>query len=124
MLSKSDNSTHRNQLTDMLAKEEEPAAPPTKPEAIKSITVPKYRIKGNVVEYVVNCQNEKSMWQVFRRYQAFKKLHSDLSSLCTFGNPNHCKQGVIPVLCGSHLFEATNQSPELVEQRRRYLSAA
>lgn len=90
-------------------------------ETIKSITVPKYRIRGNVVEYVISCQNEKSMWQVFRRYQAFKKLHSDLTNLCSFGSPNHCKYGAVPVLTGSHLFEATNQSPELVEKRRRYL---
>ena len=104
----------------MLAKDP-PEEAPSRVESIKSITVPKYRIRGNVVEYVVSCQNDKSMWQVFRRYQAFKKLHADLSGLCTFSNPNHCKYGVVPVLCGSHLFEATNQSPELVEKRRRYL---
>jgi len=104
----------------MLAKEP-PEEAPTRVEAIKSVTVPKYRIRGNVVEYVVSCQNDKSMWQVYRRYQAFKKLHADLSGLCSFSNPNHCKYGVVPVLCGSHLFEATNQSPELVEKRRRFL---
>jgi serine/threonine protein kinase len=105
----------------MLAKEPPAEDEATKFENIKSITVPKYRVRGNVVEYVVSCQNEKTMWQVFRRYQAFKKLHSDLAALCTFTNPNHCQHGVVPVLCGSHLFEATNQSQELVERRRRYL---
>lgn len=99
----------------MLAKQADEAT------AIHSITVPKYRVKGNFVEYVVECSRISTTWQVYRRYQQFKALDQQLKTLCPMGSPNHCEFGVIPVLASTHWTEVTNQSPELVERRRRYL---
>ena len=99
----------------MLAKQADAAT------AIHSITVPKYRVKGNFVEYVIECSRISTTWQVYRRYQQFKTLDQQLRSLCSMGSPHHCEFGVVPFLCGSHWTEVTNQSPELVERRRCYL---
>lgn len=99
----------------MLAKQADEAT------AIHSITVPKYRVKGNFVEYVVECSRISTTWQVYRRYQQFKALDQQLKTLCQMTSPNHCEFGVVPVLCATHWTEVTNQSPELVERRRRYL---
>jgi hypothetical protein len=99
----------------MLAKQADAAT------AIHSITVPKYRVKGNFVEYVIECSRISTTWQVYRRYQQFKTLDQQLRTLCSMSSPHHCEFGVVPILCGSHWTEVTNQSPELVERRRRYL---
>lgn len=89
--------------------------------SITSISIPKYRVKGNFVEYVVECTRNTTTWHVFRRYQQFKTLDQSLRQLCTMSAPYHCEFGVVPVLTGSHWTNVTNQSPELVERRRRYL---
>lgn len=88
---------------------------------VTSVCIPKYRVKGNFVEYVIECTRISTTWQIYRRYQQFKALHAQLTSLCPMGTPYHCELGVVPVLCGSSWTEVTNQSPELVEKRRRFL---
>lgn len=90
--------------------------------SITSIAITHYRVKGNYVEYVIECIRGNDAWRVYRRYQQFKALDHALRQLCVSrSSPNHGLYGVLPVLPGSHWMEVTNQSPELVEQRRRYL---
>ncbi|CCW62323.1 unnamed protein product [Phytomonas sp. EM1] len=86
-----------------------------------SISIPRYRINGSYVEYVIECTQGQKFWQVYRRYHQFKVLDQSLRQLCTRGTPNHGDFGVLPVLPGSHWMEVTNQSTQLVEKRRRYL---
>lgn len=88
---------------------------------VTNVSIPKYRVKGNFVEYVVECSRNSTTWQVYRRYQQFKQLDQTLRQLCPMSAPYHCEFGVVPVLTGSHWTNVTNQSPELVERRRRYL---
>ncbi|RNF10702.1 zinc finger protein kinase [Trypanosoma rangeli] len=88
---------------------------------ITAVAVPKYRVRGNFVEYVVECSKKNLTWHVFRRYQQFKALDQKLKQLCSIGSQYHCEYGVLPVLAGSHWAEVTNQSVDLVEKRRRYL---
>ncbi|RNF27506.1 zinc finger protein kinase [Trypanosoma conorhini] len=88
---------------------------------ITSVEVPRYRVRGNFVEYVVECSERNLTWQVFRRYQQFKLLDQKLKQLCSMGSQYHCEYGVLPVLTGSHWAEVTNQSVDLVEKRRRHL---
>jgi serine/threonine protein kinase len=90
--------------------------------SITSVVITHYRVKENYVEYVIECVRGYDAWRVYRRYQQFKTLDHDLRQLCGGRNgSNHGAYGVVPVLPGSHWMDVTNQSPELVEQRRRYL---
>nr|AAK64304.1 zinc finger protein kinase [Trypanosoma brucei brucei] len=88
---------------------------------ITSVEIPQYRVRGTFVENVIECTKRNMTWQVFRRYQQFKALDQSLKQLCSRGSSRHCDYGVIPVLCGSHWTEVTNQSIDLVEKRRRHL---
>jgi serine/threonine protein kinase len=90
-------------------------------ETITAIGVPRYRIRANVVEYIVECTGVRSSWQICRRYQQFKVLHSQLAGQCTMGTPHHCEEGALPSLLTGKLLEVTNENPERVERRRRYL---
>lgn len=90
--------------------------------SITSVIITHYRVKENYVEYVIECVRGYDAWRVYRRYQQFKALDHDLRQLCVGRHgSNHGAYGVVPVLPGSHWMDVTNQSPELVEQRRRYL---
>ncbi|KPA85298.1 putative zinc finger protein kinase [Leptomonas pyrrhocoris] len=90
--------------------------------SITSVVITHYRVKENYVEYVIECVRGYDAWRVYRRYQQFKTLDHDLRQLCVGRHgSNHGAYGVVPVLPGSHWMDVTNQSPELVEQRRRYL---
>ncbi|KPI89455.1 putative zinc finger protein kinase [Leptomonas seymouri] len=89
---------------------------------ITSVVITHYRVKENYVEYVIECVRGFDAWRVYRRYQQFKALDHDLRQLCVGRHgSSHGAYGVVPVLPGSHWMDVTNQSPELVEQRRRYL---
>ncbi|KAG5500497.1 hypothetical protein JKF63_03591 [Porcisia hertigi] len=90
--------------------------------SITSVVITHYRVKENYVEYVIECVRGHDAWRVYRRYQQFKALDHDLKQVCSSRHgSNHGAYGVVPVLPGSHWMDVTNQSPELVEQRRRYL---
>ncbi|CAJ1030061.1 PX domain/Protein tyrosine kinase/Protein kinase domain [Leishmania utingensis] len=90
--------------------------------SITSVVITHYRVKENYVEYVIECVRGHYAWRVYRRYQQFKALDHDLKQLCSSRHgSSHGAYGVVPVLPGSHWMDVTNQSPELVEQRRRYL---
>eukprot|EP01062_Namystynia_karyoxenos_P037634 TRINITY_DN2736_c0_g2_i1.p1 TRINITY_DN2736_c0_g2~~TRINITY_DN2736_c0_g2_i1.p1 ORF type:complete len:1218 (+),score=345.82 TRINITY_DN2736_c0_g2_i1:102-3656(+) len=91
-------------------------------DRITAISIPRYHMQAGHVEYIVEVRKAGVAWQVSRRYQQFKKLHADLTSLCPMTTPYHCEHGVVPVLCGSSWTEVTNQSVELVERRRRFLT--
>ena len=103
------------------AKPTSPSANGLRVEAINSIAIPRYRVRGTVVEYLIECTGPKSLWQVCRRYQHFKLLHQQLLSLCAVGSAHHCDYGIVPSLIGTSWTESTNSSPELVERRRRHL---
>ncbi|ORC87110.1 protein kinase [Trypanosoma theileri] len=85
------------------------------------VAIPKYRVRGSYVEYVIECAAHDLRWHVYRRYQQFRDLDHSLRRLCPLGNRHHCDYGVLPVLSGSHWAEVTNQSADRVERRRRYL---
>ncbi|GET90091.1 zinc finger protein kinase-like [Leishmania tarentolae] len=90
--------------------------------SITSVVISHYRVKESYVEYVVECVRGHDAWRVYRRYQQFKALDHDLKQICSSRHgSNHGAYGVVPVLPCSHWMDVTNQSPELVEQRRRYL---
>ncbi|CBZ28538.1 zinc finger protein kinase-like [Leishmania mexicana MHOM/GT/2001/U1103] len=90
--------------------------------SITSVVITHYRVKESYVEYVIECVRGHDAWRVYRRYQQFKALDHDLKQTCSSRHgSNHGAYGVVPVLPGSHWMDVTNQSPELVEQRRRYL---
>ncbi|KAG5499910.1 hypothetical protein GH5_04047 [Leishmania sp. Ghana 2012 LV757] len=90
--------------------------------SITSVIITHYRVKESYVEYVIECVRGHDAWRVYRRYQQFKALDHDLKQLCSGRHgSSHGGYGVVPVLPGSHWMDVTNQSPELVEQRRRYL---
>ncbi|KAG5474412.1 hypothetical protein LSCM1_03194 [Leishmania martiniquensis] len=90
--------------------------------SITSVIITHYRVKESYVEYVIECVRGHDAWRVYRRYQQFKALDHDLKQLCSGRHGScHGAYGVVPVLPGSHWMDVTNQSPELVEQRRRYL---
>ncbi|CCW68658.1 unnamed protein product [Phytomonas sp. Hart1] len=86
-----------------------------------SISIPRYRVSGSYIEYVIECTQGQKFWYVCRRYHQFKVLDQSLRQFCTRGTPNHGGYGVLPVLPVSHWMEVTNQSTQLVEKRRRYL---
>ncbi|CAG9577278.1 zinc finger protein kinase-like [Leishmania major strain Friedlin] len=89
---------------------------------ITSVVITHYRVKESYVEYVIECVRGHDAWRVYRRYQQFKALDHDLKQICSSRHgSSHGAYGVVPVLPGSHWMDVTNQSPELVEQRRRYL---
>ncbi|CAC9503851.1 zinc finger protein kinase-like [Leishmania infantum JPCM5] len=90
--------------------------------SITSVVITHYRVKESYVEYVIECVRGHDAWRVYRRYQQFKALDHDLKQICSSRHgSSHGAYGVVPVLPGSHWMDVTNQSPELVEQRRRYL---
>ncbi|KAH9600292.1 Lipocalin-like domain [Trypanosoma melophagium] len=86
-----------------------------------AVTIPKYRVRGNYVEYVIECVAGDARWHVFRRYQQFRDLDRRLRRLCPLGDRHHCDFGVLPVLAGSHWAEVTNHSADRVERRRGFL---
>eukprot|EP00754_Rhynchopus_humris_P010229 Rhum_TRINITY_DN14135_c15_g1::Rhum_TRINITY_DN14135_c15_g1_i1::g.70528::m.70528 len=89
---------------------------------ITHVAIPKFHISRNGhVDYIIECTKGGTVWQLSRRYTQFKRLHSDLTSLCPMSTPYHCEYGVVPVLCGTSWTEVTNQSIDLIEKRKWYL---